>query len=290
MQAEFARSLARGKTEERKIAAYLKALGFRVLPTTDFAANGAPMLSAEDPSDSLIMPDLQAFRGGEGSWFEAKWKSNTDRYNRTGKLTTGIGLRHYEHYCKIENEWNTPVVIVFIHEREREVRCGTLHQLEAAFSHDYRGDKMDRAGMRFWNAESIPLWMPLAELGAAVRAHQLNARLIKPPIEPPIDNVLLKRRTHVQQRHGSRDFYTGDTRPEQCPGWTWTCLPCNATWIGDAARHHCKAPLAYSRDFWLRKMQFAAVEHAEEVIQRPIAREQMVAWFGPQWSAEADPR
>lgn len=297
----FARNLARGKVEERKVAAYLKSLRYRVLPTTEFSASGAPMLDAEDPSESLVMPDLQAFRDGDGSWFEVKWKSHAEPYRRYGnRLETGISLRHYNHYCAIENEWSTPVVLVFVHEKEGEVRCATLHQLEDAFSHDDRGSKMEASGMRFWIYERIPLWMPLAELGAAITAHRMGGRLIAPAIEPPIDNRLLRRRTHISARHGaptgteSSGVFSTRERPRRCAGWTSTCLQCNETWIGDISQHTCISPLSYARDFWARKLEFvlpgSSAEERLKILAKPIARSQMISWFGPQWSTDGDPK
>lgn len=196
----FERNLSRGKIEERKCAAYLKALGYRVLPTTEFSGSGAPMLEAEDAAESLVMPDLQAFKNGEGAWFEIKWKTEGTWSQRHHRVETGISLRHHEHYCQIERETKSPVVLVFVHEAEREVRCGTLAQLANAFSHDYRGEKMGRSGMRFWIYERIPLWMALDELNAAISAHRCCAALVQ-PIAPPIAESLL-RLPHALARHG----------------------------------------------------------------------------------------
>jgi hypothetical protein len=290
---DFARKLARAKVEEQKCAAYLKALGYRVLPTTEFSASGAPKLEAENENESIVMPDLQAFRDGAGAWFECKWKHKADESRRhAGRLVTGVGLRHYDHYCRIERETRTPVVIVFIHETEQEVRCATLNQLEQAFSHDYHGDKMDRSGMRFWVYERVPLWMPLAELRSAMEAQRYSARLVEPPIEPPINNELL-RQSHAVRRHGAGREANGPGPLAPQP-WTWTCLPCNATGVGDAAKHRCSDAADWRRDFWIQRLRWAmpaaSKDELASFVDKPIARTRLIEILGPQWAAERDAR
>lgn len=274
----FRKSLAHGKEQERKTSAYLKALGYRVLPTTDFSSRGAPMLEAADREDSLIMPDAQAFRDGEGAWFENKWKTKAIRGDKSGRLETGISLRHFDHYARVERESRIPVVLVFVHETEREVRCGTLEQLADAFSHDYTGDRMDPGGNRFWFYERIPLWMSLDELNAGLLAHRLGAKLVR-PIEPPINGLLL-REGHAIRKHVRREPAPKPVFERR--SWTWTCLPCNVTGTGPK-KHTClpSAP-SYLRDHWIRRITSAnpAIGQAEAaaLISQPVDRMQLVQW------------
>jgi hypothetical protein len=285
----FTRNLDRGKVEERKLAAYLKALSFRVLPTTDFSARGAPMLEAEDRADSLVMPDLQAFRDGSGAWFECKWKTEGTMSSRRGRVETGVSRRHYEHYKKTEAATKIPVAIVFVHESEREVRCGTLSQLEGAFSHEYTGDKMGPSGMRFWIYDQIPLWMSLDELNAAIAAHQCGASLIR-PVEPPVDHKLLpQQRSHALRKHVDGEIIGV---------WTWACLQCNETGSTPAERHRCdpartalcRERWASGADYWAKRLKMALGEKADisSLITRPISRALLSQWLGPTWSPEKD--
>lgn len=281
----FQASLARGKAEERKLAAYLKALNYRVLPTTEFSGSGAPTLDGE--ADSIIMPDLQAFKDGAGEWFECKWKSRATESTRYDRLETGISIRHYLQYCRIERETAIPVAIVFVHEKEREVRCGTLNQLQAAFSHDDRSDKMERGGMRFWAWESIPLWMPLEELSSAIVAHQLGARLAEPPVKPPVDGKILARRSHVHRRHIDREPAPNplfDPYPKNGEAWNWACLACNAVGVGSTS-HRC-VPRNEIIAFWSRRLRFVfkdkAADEIATIIRTPIDRVQLSAWLGDQ--------
>ena len=77
-------------------------------------------------------------------------------------------------------------------------------------------------------------------------------------------------------------------------GWNFTCLPCNATWIGTAADHRCAHREAYRRTFWIRRLAFAKLGmpqvELERLVDAPIARATMVALLGPSWAVEADPK
>jgi len=199
----FQRALAHAQAEERKCAGYLKALGWRVLPTTNFSGNGAPMLEADERDESLVMPDLQAFRGGTGVWFEVKWKARataTDRFK--GRLVTGVDRRNFEHYCRVEQETQIAVAIVFIHHAEREVRVATLYVLDQITSHET--DRMGRGGMVFWHYDKIPRWMSLGELADGIDASRLGH--VVAPTPPPIEPHTLRRpiEPHVFRRHGAR--------------------------------------------------------------------------------------
>lgn len=277
----FLVSLGIGKVAEGKVALYLKALGYHVLPTTDFSRHGAPKLEAENAADSIVMPDLQAFGDGVRAWFEVKWKTCAVEYRHKGsRLETGIGLRHYGEYLDAEERTQMPVVLVFVHEKERQVRCASLAQLIDAFSHDDNTDKMERGGMRFWIFEKIPLWMTLDELEARVAAHELNAKLIDPPIPPPVDARMVP---HAMRRHGS-------FRHAAPPPWTVTCLPCN--WTGlDATKHVCEKPLEYATNYWTKRLTIALrgnKEAATVLLSRPIGRARLAELLGSTWMPSGD--
>ena len=208
--AEFRRMLGIGKIAEDKISTYLKALGYYVLPTTNFSEKGAPKLEAENSNDSIVMPDLQAFKSNVRCWFECKWKTRATENNR-GKLETGVDLRLYDNYLDSEQTTGMPVALVFVHEHEQVVRCATLKQLdEGAFSHRYSGGNY--TPMIYWYFENIPVWMSLDELAAAVFAYQNGARLLAltdPPIGTP---HVLERHAGIQARSHKSDPFTAKTR------------------------------------------------------------------------------
>lgn len=152
---------------ERSLAAWIRSRGWYVVPTYDFCGRGedkAPKLLAPPGAESLVLPDLQCFRDGRAQWLECKWKARADRYRKTQQLTTGISRRLFDHYQRVEERTGFCVVLAFLHEREQQIRGGSLADLERCFSHDYTGERMGRFGMRFWRWLDIPLWAPLAVL------------------------------------------------------------------------------------------------------------------------------
>lgn len=83
----------------------------------------------------------------------------------------------------------------------------------------------------------------------------------------------------------------GDGVP-RCERWTWTCLPCDSTWIGTASDHACRWAAEWRRGVWLHKLRWALPAATDEqratIVDRPIARTEMVRLFGERWSVEHD--
>ncbi len=83
----------------------------------------------------------------------------------------------------------------------------------------------------------------------------------------------------------------GDKVP-RCAAWEWTCLPCDSTWIGDAADHVCDHRADWRRDFWIQRLRWvmpaAARDELAVLTDAPIARERMVELFGDRWKVESD--
>jgi hypothetical protein len=289
----FEQQLARGKVTERQIAEYLKALGFYVLPTTDFAARGAPMFEAQERERSLVMPDLQAFGDGIGAWWESKLKSQATQTDwldgrRVNRLVTGIDVEAWNRYCRVERETKMPVAIVLVHEHEQEVRCGTLAQLAEVESH--QSARMGRGGMIFWAYEAVPLWMPLAELKANIDAQRYSARLVE-PIKPPVVHGLLKQ-GHALRRHGINREDAPKEEISAKPPWTWACLVCNETWNGEKA-HVCPPNAGtWRRDFWIARIIWVLSDMPRDeiaaIVDRPIARADLARMLGNRWQPQGD--
>lgn len=68
------------------------------------------------PSGELIAPDLFVFSTNGAWWMEAKHKTAFTWHRNTGRWTTGIDLRHYEDYCKVDDSTPWPVWLLFLHE------------------------------------------------------------------------------------------------------------------------------------------------------------------------------
>lgn len=167
----FHAALNHARGWERALAAWVRARGWHVLPTYDFSGKGddkAPVLLAPPGTADLIMPDLQCFRAGRVRWIECKWKTSAVLHRNSGQMVTGISLRLASHYERVRATTGADVWLVFLHEREREVRGGEMARLE--MSHDYNGGVMCRGGMRFWLWDRLPLICSLDEIAERVAA------------------------------------------------------------------------------------------------------------------------
>jgi len=167
---------------EREITEYLKQLGFFIVPAASFKGNGAPMVEAASKYRSIVMPDQIGMRGGRMTAFDVKWKSEAFAWRTAGnRLVTGIDENSYSHYRQFERESGMHVVIVFCHERENEVRCGTLDRLDLQRAPNGSAAAHGKGGMRNWWYEDIAPWMSLTELRLCVREKIIS------PIEIPSD-------------------------------------------------------------------------------------------------------
>lgn len=96
----------------------------------------------------------------------------------------------------------------------------------------------------------------------------------------------------------------GDGSP-RVSGWTMTCLPCDSTWIGNAADHACRWQEDWRRDFWIRRLRWATtpaatlellerglepltVDGVEPLVDKPIARARMAELLGDRWLVSGD--
>lgn len=167
---------------EREITEYLKQLGFFIVPAANYSNGGAAMVEAANRYRSIVMPDQIGMRGGRMTAFDVKWKSNAFPWRNAGnRLATGIDENSYLHYRRFERESGMHVVIVFCHERENEVRCGTLDRLEMNRAPNGPADAHGKGGMHNWWYEEIAPWMSLTEMRLCVRERILN------PVEIPDD-------------------------------------------------------------------------------------------------------
>lgn len=70
-------------------------------------------------------------------------------------------------------------------------------------------------------------------------------------------------------------------------GWTWACLPCNATWVSGDVVHVCAHTEDYRRQFWVRRLRFAwpeaTYDQVSALVDRPVARFELELLLGPGW-------
>jgi hypothetical protein len=111
----FEDTLKQGKVGESRIANWLKAYQYLVLPVYEKEigeGKGPQVFSLER---NYVAPDLLAFRDGKALWIEAKTKSVFTWHRITGRWTTGIDLRHYTDYCALAARSPWPVWLLFLH-------------------------------------------------------------------------------------------------------------------------------------------------------------------------------
>jgi hypothetical protein len=161
---DFRVKLDAARRWEIAMARWVRARGWFVLPTDEFSGRGdtkAPKLLAPPGQRDFVLPDLQCFRfdgAVRAQWLECKWKHEASEFRKGGYRTTGFSLRLAKQYEEVERLSRQRVVLVFLHEKEREVRAAALADLSRAWSHDYAGTNMPgRKPMRFWRYDQIPM-------------------------------------------------------------------------------------------------------------------------------------
>ena len=95
---------------------------------------------------------------------EAKHKTAFSWHRLTGRWVTGVDLRHYEYYCKIEDMSPWPVWLMFLHRGGQAKdsppspsglfgnRLEVLRRQE-----NHRSDKWGKWGMVYWALPSLKL-------------------------------------------------------------------------------------------------------------------------------------
>lgn len=72
-----------------------------------------PQLFSYD--NETVAPDMLVFKNNGILWIEAKSKTVFSWHRKTEKWTTGIDLRHYEHYLTVMKKTSIPVWLLFLH-------------------------------------------------------------------------------------------------------------------------------------------------------------------------------
>jgi hypothetical protein len=154
----FAAQLNYGQMGESRIARWLRAHGFTVLPVyeKEISTGKGPQLFSLD--NSLIAPDMLAFRGKTVKWIEAKHKTVFSWYRIGNRWVTGIDQKHYNDYIKVALISPWPVWLLFLHENantaEGPGNCPTglfgQELLWLADHESHRSDKWGKSGMVYW--------------------------------------------------------------------------------------------------------------------------------------------
>lgn len=141
-----------------------------MLPVYEIIKNQGKGPQLYMPDGELIAPDLFVFSTNGAWWVEAKHKTAFTWHRNTGRWTTGIDLRHYEDYCKVDDLTPWPVWLLFLHEGGQAKDSpasspsglfgNTLMSLRAHENH--RSYNWGKTGMVYWALASLK---KLAELG-----------------------------------------------------------------------------------------------------------------------------
>lgn len=159
----FAESLAKGKTGESDIAKWLISRGASILPVYEIAENqykGPAVYSVDNMN--IIAPDMMVFNGGKITFVEAKHKTAFSWHRITQQWVTGIDLKHYFEYQKIQEKLSIPVWLMFLHDggtaKDSEKSPSGLfgNSLDYLINHEnHRHNNHGNSGMVYWSINSL---------------------------------------------------------------------------------------------------------------------------------------
>ncbi len=178
----FSEQLEKGQLVESKIAKWLAANEYTVLPVYDTSlSQKAPTLKL--PTGTLTAPDLLVIKNKQFVWLEAKQKDVFSWYRIGQRWVTGIDLRHYADYQQIERETRRPVFLAFLHTQttgtlKEPYPCPTglyirkisiLARLES-----HQSPKWGTSGMVYWADTTLHKIATLKEVYSMTASSQLK--------------------------------------------------------------------------------------------------------------------
>lgn len=163
----FTESLKAGQLGESEISRFMIRRGWQVLPAYEVeqGSGKGPRLFGE--YGQLISPDLLVFRGEQVQWVEAKTKSAFTWYRVKQKWQTGIDLRHWRDYLKVNASTPFPVWLLFLHRHgmAKDTPFGMVSPT-GLFGNkvailqgcaDHISEKHGPSGMIYWNIDNLKL-------------------------------------------------------------------------------------------------------------------------------------
>jgi len=182
---EFKRQLDIGRKTEGAITRWLRSREHGVLTIYDIE-NKDGIGPRYFSKGSYVSPDLLCFAGnGETMWCEAKHKTVFSWHRKTKRWCTGIDIRHYEHYQKIQDETGLDVWLLFLHVSDqpdpRDVALGCPAKCPTGLfgrkladligNENHRHDNWGRSGMVYWAHDKL---RPMATVDAVLNAQPLG--------------------------------------------------------------------------------------------------------------------
>lgn len=179
-QVTFKERLREGKIAESIIARWLMSRGWAVLPVYEKEIGHGKGPQIFTLNNSFAAPDMFVFRNGEAKFIEAKIKTGFTWHRITNHWTTGIDLKHYQDYLKIQEIAPWPIWLFFLHtdnlgakDTPEELRgqspVGLFGNelLILKNCENHRSDKWGTSGMVYWAVDNLKLILPLSELPPA---------------------------------------------------------------------------------------------------------------------------
>lgn len=176
----FEVNLARGILAEGRIAQWLRARGWTLMPAyeKEIGSGKGPQIYA--PMERFVSPDFIGKKGAQVRFIEAKSKSVFSWYRKRQRWETGIDLRHYREYQKVRVHFGWCVWILFLHEMgipdARDVDYGCPPECPTglfgqdidnlAITESHTSDLHGRSGMVYWAEDSLRLLATLDSFNA----------------------------------------------------------------------------------------------------------------------------
>jgi len=169
--ATFDKNILDGEAGEPLIAQWLRRKGYTVLPAYEKIVDSGKGPRLYLPRDVFIAPDFLAFSREDCAWIEAKRKTAFSWHRITSEWVTGIDLRHYEDYCRVDEETPWPVLLFFLQEGGQAKDSppdspaglfgGRLSELRNQEHH--RHANWGRGGMVYWAIDVLQLYAKIDE-------------------------------------------------------------------------------------------------------------------------------
>jgi hypothetical protein len=125
----FQQSLEYGQAGESVISQWLQDRGCKVFPAYEKlidTGKGPQLFTAQG---NFVLPDLLVF--GEGAktifWAEVKHKKRFSWHRMSQTWQTGIDLRHYRHYCEVQENTSLAVWLMFLHTSSEPSQSDLAH-------------------------------------------------------------------------------------------------------------------------------------------------------------------
>ena len=122
----FNESLAFGKIGESDIARWLRSRGTSVLPVYEKEIDEGKGPQFFAPNGEYVAPDM--FCLPQCEWIEAKHKKVFTWHRISGTWQTGIDLRHWEEYKRVQEISKRRVWLFFLHRSNRTYPGQRIHR------------------------------------------------------------------------------------------------------------------------------------------------------------------